>query len=180
MVTAELRKNRFVFPLDFMWIKLRADHATPFDPGVSSVRLGVSETLLTPKAGYRVVDSRKLSMDALVGFRYWHLGMDLNFQPSGILSNFSPSTDWVDAVGGANIQIPLGMKTVVTVAGDAGGGGANSDYQVFGGLGYKFKRVTLQAGWRYLDVNYRGGQPTLFIYDAHMSGPIVGVTFDLK
>lgn len=34
MANVEARKNRFVFPLDFLWIKLRADNATSFDPEI--------------------------------------------------------------------------------------------------------------------------------------------------
>jgi hypothetical protein len=180
MANMEARKNRFVIPLDFMWIKLRADHATPFDPGVSNVQLDINEVMLTPKAGYRVLDSEKIKIDALAGFRYWHIGPSLTFQPSGILGNISQSANWVDALGAAKIEMPLSEKVAVTIVGDAGGGGANSDYQVVGVLGYKLKKVTLQTGWRYLDVNYRGGPPKLFIYDAHLSGLIAGVTFNLK
>ena len=42
-------------------------------------------------------------------------------------------------------------KFVVTVGGDAGGGGSDTrlDYQVVELLGYKLKKVTLQGGWRY-------------------------------
>jgi hypothetical protein len=180
MANMEARKLRFVIPLDFLWIKLRADKATPFDPGVSNAQLDINEVLLTPKAGYRIVDSEKIKIDALAGFRYWHVGPNLTFQPSGILGNISQSANWVDALGAAKIEMPLSDKAVVTILGDAGGGGANSDYQVIGVLGYKLKKVTLQTGWRYLDVNYRGGPPKLFIYDAHLSGLIVGVTFNLK
>jgi hypothetical protein len=180
MASMEARKNRFVVPLDFLWIKLRADKATSFDPGISNVQLDINELLLTPKVGYRVVDSKKIKADALVGFRYWYIGPDLTFQPPGILSNISQSANWVDALGGAKIEMPLSEKAVVTILGDAGGGGANSDYQVVGMLGYRLKKVMLQTGWRYLDVNYRGGPPKLFVYDAHMSGLVVGVTFNLK
>ena len=180
MLYTEAKKNRFVLPLDVLWIKLRADHATPFDPGISNVRLDINEVMITPEAGYRVVDSEKIKIDALAGFRYWHIGPSLTFQPSGILGNISQSANWVDALGAAKIEMPIAEKVVVTILGDAGGGGANSDYQVVGVLGYKLKKVTLQAGWRYLDVNYRGGPPKLFIYDAHLSGLIAGVTFNLK
>jgi hypothetical protein len=176
----EARKNRFVVPLDVFWIKLRADHATPFDPGVSNVQLDINEFMLTPEAGYRIVDSEKIKIDALAGMRYWHIAPSLTFQPSGILGNLSSSANWVDALGATKIELPLNEKAVVTILGDAGGGGANLDYQVVGVLGYKLKKVVLQAGWRYLDVDYRGGAPKLFVYDAHLSGVIVGVTFNLK
>jgi hypothetical protein len=68
---------------------------------------------------------------------------------------------------------------MMTIAGDAGGGGANSDYQVAGLLGYNItKKLVLQAGWRYLDVNYRGSQS--FVYDMATSGALLGLTINLK
>ena len=82
-------------------------------------------------------------------------------------------------VAGAKISMPLSPKAVITVLGDAGGGGASIDYQVAGLLGYRVKpNVILQAGWRYLDVNYRPSSS--FVYDAAQSGLILGATFNLK
>ncbi len=177
----EIRKNRFVIPIDFMWIKLEADRATSFDPGVSYAKFTLGETMFTPGVGYRIVDHEKLKVDARVGARYWHLGQNVTFYPSGILSGFSPSANWVDAIAGAKIQAALSPKVLVTIVGDAGGGGANSDYQAVGLLGFKVsEKVILQAGWRYMDVNYRTSPPQLFVYDAHMSGAIAGVTWTVK
>jgi hypothetical protein len=52
---------------------------------------------------------------------------------------------------------------------------------VGGVLGYKLKETaTLQAGYRYLAVNYRGGGITRPVFDTHLSGVVLGVTFDLK
>ena len=181
MGMAEIRKNRFVIPLDFIWIKLEGDRTTPFDPGVSYAKLKATQTILTPGVGYRVVDGEKLKVTARVGIRYWHIGQNLSFQPSGILGNLSPSANWVDVVAGGKIDAPLTQKTVLTIFGDAGAGGANIDYQVGGLLGYRVsKLVMLQAGWRYLDVNYRNSPPQLFVYDLHQSGAIAGVTLNLK
>jgi hypothetical protein len=44
----------------------------------------MTETLLTPKIGYRFVDSKKVKVDALFGFRYWHLGTNFTLQPTQI------------------------------------------------------------------------------------------------
>ena len=110
-----------------------------------------------------------------------HLGQNLAFYPSGIEPNFQPSANWIDVVAGAKIAGALTPKVLVTVFGDAGGGQANSDYQVGGLLGYKIsEKIILQAGWRYLDVNYRTGAPALFIYDAHESGILFGMNWILK
>jgi hypothetical protein len=101
-----------------------------------------------------------------------------NFGPA-LVGGVSASQNWVDALGGARIHIPLSHKALITVGGDAGGGGANSDYQVAGLLGYKIsKKCLLQAGWRYLDVNYRSSRS--FVYNTATSGLLLGLSITLK
>jgi hypothetical protein len=181
MGAVEARKRRFVVPIDFMWIKLSDDKAFPQSPfpGITSIKAKATETILTPKAGYRVVDSPKLQADALIGLRYWHIGENLSFQPSGLLSNYSQAANFVDVIAGAKISMALSPKASVTVLGDAGAGQANVDYQVAAFLGYRVKpTVTLGVGWRYLDVNYRPSSS--FVYDAAQSGLLLGVTINLK
>jgi len=172
------RYKRFVMPLDFMWIKLSNDKATPFGILATSVKIKVNLDLLTQKIGYRIIDVGKFKVDALAGFRYWHVGNTLNVQSSPNNTKFYGSADWLDAVGGARIQAILSPKVALTIAGDAGGGGANSDYQVVGLIGWKLKRVILHAGWRYLSVNYRPSGGTLF--DVTISGLVLGATIPLK
>lgn len=179
MGTVEARKKRFLVSTDMMWMRLSDDHGLPANEvGIQSADIKIRQFVLTPAIGYRLVDHQKIKVDATVGFRYWHLGQEVEFTPS-LAGGVSTSQNWVDAVGGARIQIPLSEKTVVTILGDAGGGGAHSDYQVAGLLGHKIgKKCVLQAGWRYLDTNFLGGNG--FIYDAASSGLLVGVTINLK
>jgi len=172
------RYNRIVMPLDFMWIKLSNDKALPFDVGATSVKVKVNLDILAQKIGYRVIDAEKFKVDALAGFRYWHIGNTLTVQSALIDSRYYASADWVDAVGGARIQATLSPKLVLTIVGDAGGGGANSDYQVAGLIGWKVKKFTLQAGWRYLTVNYRPGGGA--ICDMTISGLVLGMTIPLR
>ena len=181
MANVEARKNRLVLPLDFMWINLQAGKATPFDPGLSSVQVKSTETILAPKVGYRIVEREKVKVEALVGIRYWHLGEHLNFQPSGLFNNLSPTQNWVDGVAGGKFMFALSPKASVTVAGDAGGGGSSLDYQVAGVLGFRLCRVAiLDLGWRYLYVDYQTNAPKLAVFDVHESGALLGVTFNLK
>lgn len=67
---------------------------------------------------------------AISAFANWHLGQNLSFQPSGILGNISQSANWVDVVAAQGSKATFSPKVLVTGAGDAGGGGANLDYQV--------------------------------------------------
>jgi hypothetical protein len=179
MFALEPRYNRIVMPFDFMWMKLSDDKALPFEVGPTSVKVKINEIMLTQKIGYRVIDSEKFKVDGLAGFRYLHLGNTLTLQPQ-ISNSFYASANWVDAVGGARIQAMLSPKVTLTVLGDAGGGGANSDYQVAGLLGWKFKKFSLQGGWRYMSVNYRPSGGVRFVYDMATSGLIFGATIPLK
>lgn len=178
MGTVEARKKRFVTATDFMWMRLSDDKGLPLNElGIQSADVKIRQFLLTPMAGYRVVD-KTIKVDAMVGFRFWHLGEEINFTPS-LVGGVSTSQNWADALGGARIQIPLSQKALITIVGDAGGGGANSDYEVAGLLGYRLgKKCILQGGWRYLDANYRGNNN--FIYDIATSGVLIGVTINLK
>ena len=175
-IAVEADKGRFVMPLDFFWVKVGDDRAIPLnDLGQTSINLHITQSIFTPKLGYRIVDRDHLKIDALAGIRYWYVGQHLTVEPSGI--GASRSANWVDGLGGARFTLPLSEKAAITVAGDAGGGGANLDYQAVGLFTYKFTpKLGLGLGWRYLDVDYRGND--LFVYDVAQSGALAGVFFE--
>ena len=174
-IAVDAQKGRFVMPVDFFWVKLGDDRAIPLnDLGQTSINLHITESIFTPKFGYRIVDKDRLKIDALAGIRYWHVGQDLSLVPSGL--SRSQSGNWVDGLGGARFILPLSSKAAITVAGDAGGGGANLDYQAVGLFTYNFTpKFGLGVGWRYLDVDYRGNHQ--FIYDVAQSGALAGLYF---
>ena len=176
-IAVEADKGRFVMPIDFLWMKLGINNGIPEnDFGQTSINTHLTESIFTPKLGYRLYDGEHLKVDALGGIRYWYLGLNNALVPSG-LSN-SRSANWVDGLGGARFILPMGEKAAITVAGDAGAGGANLDYQVLGLLNYNFTpKWGMAVGWRYLDVDYRPSNHQ-FVFDTVMNGPIAGFTFN--
>ncbi len=184
MGAVEARRNRLVTTIDTMWIRLADDKALPFpNVGADSATIKMTEFLLTPSVGYRLIDGKMFKADAMAGIRYWHFGENLTFSPGILGFDFSKSQNWVDPVVGGKILTALSPKIGITVGGDVGGWGTGSqlEYQVFGLLGYKVKpKWTLQAGYRYLYVDYeKGGGKDAFI-KATTSGVIFGVTVNLK
>jgi hypothetical protein len=184
MGAVEARRQRLVLTGDMMWIRLEDDKALPF-PGIlgapTSANMKATEFLLAPKVGYRLIDEEKIKIDALAGFRYWHLGENLQFNPSVLGLNFSGSQNFVDPLVGGRIQAALSPKIVVNILGDVGGWGTGSqlEYQVAGLLGYRIKpRWTLQAGYRYLNVDYTNSRGIVF--NATTAGVMFGVTLSLK
>ena len=180
MGLVEADHKRIVLPLDIIWARLGDNQALPFpNLPATTAEFKASEFILTPKVGYRLLDQKKIKIDALTGFRYWHLGQNLQFSPSRLGLNFSGSQNWVDPLVGGRILGDLTPKASVAIGGDVGGWGTGSqlDYQFFGVLGYKIKpALTLQAGWRYMYVNYR----STTVFDVAMSGVVLGVTINLK
>ena len=63
MGTTELRRNRIVLPVDLMWVRLSDGHALPLNEvGIDSISFRAGQFMLTPMAGYRVVDKRSLRL----------------------------------------------------------------------------------------------------------------------
>jgi len=172
-----IRHNRLLLPMDFMWVKLTDERALPFDQGATSAKAEFKQTILTPGIGYRLIDHEFVKVDAYGGIRYWHLNSSFTLQPT-VLGGFSGTANWVDGLGGGRIQ---GGNEIIsfTLAGDAGGGQANSDYELMGIFGFRVaKKWTLKAGYRYMGINYR--PKSSFVYDVAQSGIIFGATWNMK
>lgn len=180
MGAADIRYNRILMPVDFMWVKLTDDKGLPIGQavGVTSIHMKLNEDIFTPKIGYQLVSKERFKIDAVMGIRYWHLGTTLKLQPTQIANGFYRSSNWVDGVEGARFTAMLTPKLGLTIAGDAGAGGASLDYQVVGLLGYRVKRATLQGGWRYL-VIHKSPSSRSFA-ELSMSGIVVGAVIPLK
>lgn len=175
----EASKGRLVFPIEFLWLGLSDNNAiSQFPYGGLSVKARVAETVLTPQVGYVLADHERFKLSGNAGFRYWHVQNTLD-GPIPELYNLYGTANWVDAVGGAKIDVPIFRNADVSIYGDAGGGGADLDYQVGGLLSYKIKpKWRLVAGWRYLDVNYHNA--VQFKYDAHQNVLQMGATYHFK
>jgi hypothetical protein len=181
MGAAEARYNRFILYGDLLWIRLSDSAAIPIGVGATSADARVGQLVWTSKIGYRVINQEKLKFDADIGARFWHLGEKLNFNPSTLGLNVTGSQNWADIVLGGRVQLPMSKKTIINLAGDVGGWGAtaNLDYQFLAVLGYQVaKKWTLEAGYRYLFVDYRPS--TFSSYNMVTSGAIVGFTYKFK
>lgn len=87
--------------------------------------------------------------------------------------------EWVDPYVGLRGRLNLTERTYVGGRADIGGFGIGSDltWQIFGGVGFRpTPNVELEAGWRYLAVDYDNDG---FVYDVAYSGATVGMTIHL-
>jgi hypothetical protein len=176
--------NKLVATSDFIGVSLKVTRTRELKPPPMpeiSADLRLRNIIFTQKFGYRVIDSQKINVDGLAGFRFWHFGTTLIPTPPPTGNNPYSSQNWVDPLVGARIQVPLAPKLRIEIAGDAGGWGTGSqlEYQIFGGLSHKIDpRWAVTAGWRYLYLSY-GPRSPVDIQIAE-SGVIFGVTYSIK
>jgi hypothetical protein len=129
----------------------------------------------------------KIIFEPYGGLRYSYLKQkaDLNNDiidvvPEGI--NLGKSEDWVEPFIGARILCGLTDKVSLKVRGDVGGFGIGSasrlTWNFVAGVDYKLsKKVSLDAGYRILDIDYsRGSGSDKFALDGKLEGPVIGMT----
>src|ERR1022692_2014446 len=84
-IAVELDKRRLVIPVDFFWVKLGDDRGIPFNElGQTAVNIHLTESIFTPKIGYRLINAEHFKFDALAGIRYWYIGQNLTVEPVGV------------------------------------------------------------------------------------------------
>lgn len=175
MGVVEARRERLVALADALYIDLRGQRATP-GPLFSSVRPEQRLFILTPEAGYRILDDGDTSIDALGGIRYWHLGSELDFR-AGVLPSveMQASRNWVDAVVGVRARTALPRRTWVSAYGDVGAGGSDLTYQLVGTVGGDIgDHYAVVFAYRFLNVDYDKDRVLL---DTDLKGPLFGFTF---
>ena len=174
MVLGDARRDRFVVLTDVLYTDLRGHRATP-GPLFSKVDPQQRMFILTPEAGYRVLNSEGASVDVVGGIRYWHMKSELQFE-AGVLPDIDleASRGWVDGIVGLRARRALPHKLWASAYGDLGAGGSTFTYQLLANVGLDIhEHYGLHFAYRYLDVDYDHDD---FLVDTAMKGPLFGFT----
>ena len=177
MGMVDAHHDRFTLITDVFYTDLRGQAATP-GPLFSSVNPQQKLFIMTPLAGYRVIDNNDSWVDVVGGMRLWQTKSELQFR-AGVLPSLDVETSrgWGDAIVGlrARTVIPFASKWWVNTYGDLGGGGSDFTWQVVGTAGLDFQEhYALVLGYRYLSVDFNRNN---YLLDTALKGPIVGFTF---
>jgi len=174
----EARKGRFVLLNDLVWTKLSSEKDTP-GPLYSTAKLGINLFIFDPEFGYRLIDSKKGSLDVLGGVRVWSVETNLNVS-TGVRPGFDVSQrkTWAAPVVGLHGVVNVTPKFFLAGKFDIGGAGIGADLttQLYGAAGYRItKHVALIGGYRWLQVDY--DDENGFLFDTQMSGLMFGAKF---
>jgi hypothetical protein len=174
MAIGEARYDRYSIFGDVMYIKLSGESGTP--RGILANNVDVDSETFSGLigAGYSVLQSDAGHLDVVAGARVWSVNTDIGIH-GGILDGRSASdgATWVDGLVGVRGNYSLTPKIYLTGWGMVGAGGADVDWDVAAGLGYRFNdRWSAVAGYRALGVNYSNNG---FVFDVVQQGPIFGL-----
>lgn len=190
------RYDRFVLSGDLMYVSTTDAQGTgplpalqipglgiAIPPGASvDARVDTKQFTATLQGGYRLVDTRQFTLDALAGARIWYISNDVSvtaMHPAigSRSARHGESFGWVDPVIGARAFLGLTERLSLQAQADVGGFGAGSDltWSALATVNYAFTdHLSVSAGYKALDVDYdRGGH----VYDTRLSGPVLGMTY---
>jgi hypothetical protein len=157
--------------------------------------LDLRQTFVEFLGMYRLVDvstgwstNQNLSVDFLLGGRYYEMKNGINFVPLSPALHTVPleqTQSWVDLVVGARARVPLTPFLDGFARGDFGGFGMGTSstaaWNVMAGLDCRLCRCwTFQAGYRVFDIDKSQGRgATAFAVDTQLQGPFIALTVRL-
>lgn len=173
MATGEARNGRYSIFGDIMYTKLSSD-ATARGVFTNNVEVTSKTFAGLIGAGYAIIDEPNGHLDVVAGARLWSADTRISFS-GGVLNGISADDNatWVDGLVGLKANYFFTPKIFATGWGLIGAGGADLDWDVAAGLGYKFnEKISAIAGYRALGVDYSHGG---FVMDIVEQGPILGL-----
>ena len=185
MADLELSKGKFGIYAQPNWIKLEADA----NAGPLSVKDEMKIWIVDAAFFYQLGkwgQEKPVTLDALLGIRYWNINNDLTLSGpnGGTLFNPSSTLSLIDPIIGLRAQIYLTRKLSLRLHGDVGGFGVSNDssdlsWQAMAMLGYDFSRhFSLLVGYRALSVDkHTGSGSSQDGADFIMHGGILGFDF---
>ena len=181
MVVGGVKKDKWEFNVDVIYMDLEGDkNSTAYLlnlPVNVYADVELKAWVVTPTVRYNILEKDKFKLNILAGARYLYLDVDLKVDIDGVRDNefsksASDSGDVWDAIVGVTGEVMLNEKWYLPFQFDIGTGDSDLTYQAFGGVGYRFSRVDLIGGYRYLRWNFDDNSA---LDDLYISGPIAGV-----
>lgn len=172
MATAEVRRDRFLVFADLVASRIAPNKSFQAFGYPANIELESGAIIGSLTGGYRLIDTPGFSLDLLGGARLFSMKNTIDVQTRPLAVSYGRREEWVDGIVGGRAIYALTDRWFVTMIGLGGGLSSNYEWDVFGGVGYRFnERWGAFAGYRALKVDYRNGD---FIYDALQHGPVLG------
>lgn len=179
----QARKGRWSFMIDAIYLDASADNSSiitlPVGPDVEvtvNSSFELKNWIVSPYVGYNVAATDKVTLDILAGARYLWMEADLALSvvEPPINQAASDSGDMWDGIVGFRGEFILSENWYLPFHFDIGTGDTDLTWQAYGGVGYKFKRINIEAAYRYLEWNFDDNE---VLEDMNVSGPMFGLRY---
>jgi hypothetical protein len=165
MLGFELRKEKYGFYAQPNWISLQASGNVGPLNATDDLQLWVVDAAGFFQLG-KWGQEKPVTLDALVGVRYWNVSDGLTLTgPGGVIHHHhSDSTYLIDPLIGLRAKMYFTRKFSLSLHGDVGGFGVSDQssqltWQAIGTFGYDFNRhYTLDLGYRALSTDQPDGK----------------------
>ncbi len=190
----EARKDRLGLLGDLTYLKLSTGEDLTGSRAALGADLKTEQWIVEFGGFYRLGEwsvgretRRKLTLDVLLGGRYWSLDTELDLRLAVLNQTrwvqFGGDENWIDPFLGARFTANITENLLFNLRGDIGGYGISGcsdfSYNLIALVGWEFREnTTLLLGYRILYVDYETGSgDDRFEFDVAMNGPIMGVAF---
>jgi hypothetical protein len=179
MATYRADIDDWLLVADGMYIGLGGRGHSP--NGLVESRVDVDQTVVEFDVGRKVTAGVAL----VAGARYVDMTSESTSRgPLGNAVTLRADADWVDPIVGVIASTDVGANGSATLRADIGGFGVGAElaWQLVGALAYRvIPGLSVVAAYRHLDMDYDSGNGAdRFRFDAAMSGPAFGITFQWK
>jgi len=183
MTVLEARKGKWSILTDIIYLNVSADNQSKITvPSLSGVSIDVDAEvelegwIVTPAVGYNFLQADTVRLDVLVGARYLWLSNDLELNTYGPLQpryrKISDSGDVWDGIVGLKGEVILAKNWSLPFYLDVGTGETDLTWQAVGSLAYKFEKIDVVVGYRYLEWNFDDND---IFDDLNINGPYAGI-----
>jgi hypothetical protein len=149
----------------------------------ANLSLDVKTTIVTLAGTYSLMETPTYTTGLVFGARMLNMDQTLDWAfngtgPSGVGvagRREASATNW-DGIVGVRGRARFGsdLRWFVPYYADLGTGNSKFTWQAMTGIGYAFSWGEIQAAWRYLDYDFKSGEP---LQSTTLNGVAVGVSF---
>lgn len=135
-------------------------------------KVNLQGAIVTAGAGYTVFDNGGTRLDALLGARFLWLDSELELRLGSLALDETDNESTLDAIVGFRGRTDLSDAWYLSYYGDVGTGESDFTWQAAATVNYRFERVDVAVGYRYMSWNLDdfGSFDNL-----NLHGPVVGI-----
>gem|GEM_PF-1777073 len=179
MSSFEMRKARWFVGGDMIYMDLQQSLYASAGPLGLKSDINLSSWIITPVAGYRLLEGERGHFDLLAGGRYHYMSVET--KNTLAVPVFGSTTVFLDedliewaGVAGFKGHYQLSPHWYLPFYFDIGAGEPQITLQAFAGLGYQAESFDVTLGYRYLKWNPKAGAA---VSHMEVKGPMLGIGF---